>query len=104
MDPVTAGAGVAVAAEAGVVTQLLVALAGPGGLVVLVAIVLFGAYMVLVKHVLPMQREGISSLLQSAKEDRAAFKESFTLITEQLNKVANRLVELEDKVDRWRKD
>lgn len=102
MEPVSAGGAAAAAAvictDGSIACIIVNGLTGPGGLIILVAIVLYGAYLILVKHVLPQQEKHISHLLESAKEDRATFKEAFALIGTKLDKVTDRLEELEDKV------
>jgi hypothetical protein len=84
--------------EAELLVTTISALAQPGGLIVLVALVLYGAYNIMVKHVLPMQEKHISSLLQDAADDRELFKSAFAAVGLKLEKVTDRLEHLEDKV------
>ena len=84
--------------EAELIVTTITALAQPGGLIVLVALVLYGAYNIMVKHVLPMQERHINSLLKDAADDRELFKEAFAAVGLKLEKVTDRLEHLEDKV------
>jgi len=84
--------------EAELIVTTITALAQPGGLIVLVALVLWGAYNIMVKHVLPMQERHINSLLKDAADDRELFKDAFSAVGLKLEKVTDRLEHLEDKV------
>jgi len=114
MEPVTATAGIVAAAETGLVAQLVTALAGPAGAMVLLALVLYGVYKIVVIHLLPAHDKQVAKLVDSFskaielqsiehREDRAAFKDGLKEISTEVSKMSVVICNQDAKLEKLHK-
>ena len=74
--------------------EILQLVLGPFGALATMAVVLYGIYNMVVKHILPLVRGGldrhlsqIDEMLEQHKADRELYRESILFITQRLDKV-----------------
>lgn len=100
------------------IKELIVALAGPAGGLVLAVIILVGVFYIAIKHVFPAHKEQIQTLITSFdkanaaqaeaykalsnehREDRAAFKEGLKEISDEVSKMSHTLENQNVKIEK----
>ena len=76
---------------------VLQAATGAGGAVIVCLIVMFGGYNLIVKHMLPSQKESINDLVKEGRANRKVFVDAVELMARRLDRV-------EDSVEHIQKD
>lgn len=86
--------------------EVLQLIMGPFGALATMAVVLFGIYNMVVKHLLPLVRGGldrhlsqIDTMLEQHKKDRELYRESILFITQRLDKVEDDVAYIKGKLD-----
>jgi len=91
---------------------ILTALTGPFGAVVALALIVYGVYKILDKHILPQQRSAWDRVLEEHKadrvawqealkdhkEDRSAFLTAITAVSNQIMGIKDDIAEVKDDV------
>lgn len=79
---------------------------GPFGALATMAVVLYGIYSLVVKHLLPLATHGldrhlsqIDQMLEQHKQDRELYRESILFITQRLDKVEDDVSYIKGKID-----
>lgn len=79
------------------IETLLNAATGAGGAVVVCIMVMAGGYNLIVKHMLPSQKESINDLVKEGRANRKVFVDAVELMARRLDRV-------EDSVEHIQKD
>jgi len=92
------------AAIVALLTALPGLIAGPASAVVVCLIFMWGAGYVLVKFVLPEQRESLNKVLADSAENRAVFKQAVEVIDERFRSIEKNISSVKKDVDKIEKD
>lgn len=79
------------------IETLLNAATGAGGAVVVCIMVMAGGYNLIVKHMIPSQREAVNDLVKEGRANRKVFVDAVELMARRLDRV-------EDSVEHIQKD
>jgi hypothetical protein len=86
--------------------ELLQLILGPFGALATMAVVLFGIYNMVVKHLLPLTKSAldrhlsqVETIIEEHKKDRELYRESILIITQRLDKVEDDVAYIKGKLD-----
>jgi len=82
-----------------VLVALLPALVGPGSAVIALLLVMFGIYMLIVKVLAPLARDGMTQILKEHAEDRKAFLESIGRLDAKLDEQTKTLTVIVTRIE-----
>jgi peptidoglycan hydrolase CwlO-like protein len=92
------------AAMVALLTALPGLISGPASAVVICLLAMYGAGYVLVKFVLPDQRESLNKVLADSAENRAVFKHAVEVIDERFRSIEKNVSSVKKDVDKIEKD
>jgi septal ring factor EnvC (AmiA/AmiB activator) len=92
------------AAVVALFTALPGLIAGPASAVVICLLAMYGAGYVLVKFILPEQREALNKVLADSAENRAVFKQAVEIIDERFRSIEKNVSAVKKDVNRIEQD
>jgi len=92
------------AAMVALLTALPGLISGPASAVVICLLAMYGAGYILIKHVLPDQREALNKVLADSAENRAVFKQAVEIIDERFRSIEKNVSAVKKDVNRIEQD